>query len=177
MKVALHVQFSWLKNKHEKQRSASGSVTLTRSWPTHTPTLFLTPCPHILFPQGCSCRQVSLLWPLTALGAPHFCVPGCILFPQLSTEAGQDQRMLAMKNFQTPDTQAEHRPLVPRLPDTWKGRSGPTVAYSVCSPGLCTPFFFSRFSLQLSPPLKCVCQCYEGEMEGPLLTTGEARGS
>lgn len=106
----LHVQFSWLKNKHKKQWTASGSVTLTLSWLSYTPvpalpqpTLFLTlccQCVGFFFPSGlqlqtgsppvpshnpwdttCECPWTSPFW--------------------LNMKAGKDQRTLAKKNFWT----------------------------------------------------------------------------
>lgn len=142
----LHVQFSWLKNKHKKQWTASGSVTLTLSWLSYTPvpalpqpTLFLTLCRQcVLFfsLQDCNCRQVPLPYPLTTLGTLHVSVPGQVLSPDWTWRQEKIRGRWLERISGPPDTEAEHRPLAPGLPDTWKPRPRPAVTHSICNPFL-----------------------------------------
>lgn len=119
------------------------------------PTLFLTPCPEcvlfvcfvgLFFTQDCDCRQVPLLYSLTTLAS----VSGRVLSPDWTQMPGKTRGCRLERMSGPPDTQAEHSPLVPRLPDTWKPRSRPAVTYSICDPGLSRPRLFSQFSFRLS---------------------------
>lgn len=177
MKVALHVRFSWLKNKHKKHWTASSSVTLTLSWLSYN-TVSHTLSSRCLFfffpPQDCNCREVLLPYALTTLGTLLMGVPGWVLSHDWTWRLGKLRGHWLERIPGPPDTQGEHRPLVPGPPDTRKHRPRPAVTHSVCNPGLSTP----RLSLSLvlislllwnvwvffcTLPM---CQRYEEEKEG-----------
>lgn len=141
------------------------------------PTLFLTLCHQcgVFFsPQDCNCRQVPLPYPLTTLGTLHVSVPGQVLSPDWTWRQEKIRGHWLERISGPPDTEAEHRPLVPRLPDTWKPRPRPAVTHSICNPGLSTPqlslslvFISLRlWNIQVFSTTLPMCQRYEEEMQG-----------
>lgn len=105
---------------------------------------------YLFFTQDCNCRQVPLLYSLTTLVG----VSGQVLSPDSTQRPGKTRGCWLERISGPPDAAAEHRPLVPRLPDTWKPRCRPAVTHSICDPGLSRPRLFSRFSFHLSLTLK-----------------------